>query len=394
MPRDPNEHIGARIARTRKLRNLTQRQLAARANLSYSTITKVEQGAIPASPSVIGACARALSLSVPDLTGLPYLDELRADQLDGLLQPIREALNVYDLGPDPDITPRGLDELHTEAEGLCAMVRATDIKQAAAALPALIGETTTAAHAAPSTRAWQILASTYRTAYDVASKLGFMDLAAVALDRLAWAAERASDPVLGGMRQYMRALAYLRASEYRTGHRLIGLGMGLLDQAEPSRELDVVRGQLHLGAAVLAARDKDGDAANGHLAEAERIACGTGRAEKVHWLSFGPTNVGVHRVSVQAELDEYGRAVETAQAVSIPSDWPPSRIAHHHAEVARAQVWTGQADAAFKSLLAARKVAPQQTKYHPLVRETVAVVAHARRQTPNTLSNYVHWLGL
>ena len=108
MPQSIEEHTGARIARARKRRHLSQRELADLSHVSYSTLTKVEQGRIPASPSVIGALARALSVPTTELTGQPYLEELQQDQLDGLINPIREALNVYDLGPDPDVAPRGL----------------------------------------------------------------------------------------------------------------------------------------------------------------------------------------------------------------------------------------------------------------------------------------------
>lgn len=394
MPQHFEEHTGARIARARKRRHLSQRELADLSHVSYSTLTKVEQRNMPASPSVIGALARALSVPTTELTGQPYLEELQQDQLDGLINPVREALNVYDLGEDDAVVPRSLDELAQEATELCALVRATDIKKAAAALPALICEATTVAHSQGTTEAWQTLASSYRTAYDVATKLGFIDLSAIALDRLEWAALRASDPILSGMRQYLRALAYLRASDYRTGKRLVGLGMSTLEQADPGRERDVLTGQLHLGAAVLAGRDKDEAAATGHLEEAERIAGRTGPAEKVHWLSFGPTNVGVHRVSVLAELDQYAEAVQAAKGMTVPDDWPLSRKAHHHAEVARAQLWTGRVEPAFKSLLAARKLAPQQTRYHPTVRETYAGISSARRAMPDTVSNFGAWLGM
>ncbi|MFF4603984.1 helix-turn-helix domain-containing protein [Streptomyces sp. NPDC001339] len=394
MPPHIDEHTGARIAHVRKVRRLTQRELADLSHVSYSTLTKVEQGVLPASPSVIGALARALSAQVIELTGQPYLEELRQDQLDVLINPIREALNVYDLGPDPDVTPRPVEELEAHADKLCALVRATNIKQVAADLPGLILEATTTAHTAPIDRNWRLLASTYRTAYDVTTKLGFPDLCTVALDRLDWAAQRASDPVLSGLRQYLRALAYLRASDYRTGKRLVRLGMSTLEQAEPGHVLDAVTGQIHLGAAVLAGRDKDKDTAEGHLSEAERIAKRTGPAEKIHWLSFGPTNVGVHRVSVLAELDLYQEAVDSAHRISIPDGWPPSRLAHHHTEVARAQMWTGRTDSAFKSLLKARKLAPQQTRYHPTVRETYAGLEAAKRRMPDTFSNYGAWLGM
>ncbi|MGD9482028.1 helix-turn-helix transcriptional regulator [Streptomyces sp. TRM70308] len=394
MPLHTDEHTGTRVAHARKVRRLTQRELADLSHVSYSTITKVEQGVMPANPSVIGALARALSIPVSELTGQPYLEELRRDQLDGLIQPIREALDVYDLGPDPDVAPRALDDLARDAEQLCALVRATDLKAVATTLPSLIHEATTAAHSDASDRAWQVLASTYRTAYDVTTKLGYHDLCTVALDRMEWAAQRASDPVLSGVRQYMRALAYLRAGQYRTGKRLVSLGLATVDGAPSSRERDVASGQLHLGASVLYARSQDGDAAQGHLDEAERIAARTGPAERVHWLAFGPTNVGVHRVAALAEQDLYPEAVETASTLTIPEDWPKSRTSHHYAEVARAQLWMGRADSAFKSLQHARKVAPQQTKYHPLVRETYAGLESAKRRMPETFSNFGAWLGV
>ncbi|NIY69470.1 helix-turn-helix domain-containing protein [Streptomyces malaysiensis] len=393
MPQSIEEHTGIRIAKTRKSRHLTQRELADKSHVSYSTLTKVEQGNMPASPSVIGALARALSVAVSDLTGQPYIEELRHDQLDGLIQPIREALDVYDLGADPEVAPRGLDQLHSDAERLCKLVRATDLKTVSAELPGLIHEATAAAYTVGTDRAWQILASAYRTAYDVTTKLGYADLCTVALDRVEWAAQRASDPVLSGMRQYMRALVYLRAAQYGTGQRLVKMGMSTMEQAAPSRQRDVVTGQLHLGAAVLSARSKDGPASDGHLAEAERIAKRTGEAVEVHWLAFGPTNVGVHKVSSLAERDLYPEAVEEAEGLTVPDDWPPSRLAHHHAEVARSQLWMGRTEDSFNSLRKARKVAPQQTRYHPLVRETYAGLAHVRRSMPETFTGFGAWLG-
>ncbi|MFD4508946.1 hypothetical protein [Streptomyces sp. NPDC058457] len=134
---------------------------------------------------------------------------MRADELDVLIRPIREALDVYDLGADSDIRPRDLDELKRDADALLVAVRAGEIKKAASNVAGLIEEGTTTAHALNSTEGWLTLASFYRTAYDVAAKLGFPDLAQLSLARMHWAAERGSDAVLGGMYQYLRALTYL-----------------------------------------------------------------------------------------------------------------------------------------------------------------------------------------
>ncbi|WP_406737934.1 helix-turn-helix domain-containing protein [Streptomyces sp. NBC_00853] len=390
----PHDHTGARIKRLRLERHLAQTALSELSGVPYSTLTKAEQGVKPASPYVIGQIARALRVEIATVTGQPYVNELREDQLDVLVRPIREALDVYDLGADPDITPRPYQLLADDAEALLVAVRAGEIKQAATVVPGLIQEVTTAAHAAPSHEGWLLLASTYRSAYDVASKLGYSDLAAIALARMDWAAERGSSAALGGIYRYMRALTYLRDGQYRTGQRLTTLGLSILEQADPGREREVVTGQLHLGAAVMAGRSKDQTKAEGHLAEAERIAAGTGEAAKVHYLAFGPTNVKVHRVSVLAELDEYGQAAQAGRSVQVPQDWPQSRKSHHYAELARAQLWTGDLHASFENLLKARKVAPQQARYHQTVRDTYSGLEAAHRQLPDSFLSYGNWLGV
>ncbi|MBT2401145.1 helix-turn-helix domain-containing protein [Streptomyces sp. ISL-100] len=389
----PHDHTGARMKRVRLERHLTQRAVSDLSGVPYSTYTKTEQGVIAATPHVAAAVARALRVTVATIMGQPYVDELRLDELDVLIRPIRESLDVYDLGADPDITARSLAVLHDESEALCAAIRAGEIKAVASKVAGLIQETTTAAHSEGGREAWLTLASLYRSAYDVATKLGFQDLATIALTRMDWAAQRGSDAVLGGMCHYMRALTYLRDGQYRTGGRLITLGLSTISQADAGREQQVVTGQLHLGAAVMAGRAQDEDRAHGHLQEAKRLAGETGEAAKVKWLAFGPTNVKVHRVSVLAELDQYGEAVESADGLSIPDDWPRSRASHHYAEVARAQMWTGQLEPAFKNLLLARKTAPQQARYHPTVRETYAGLEAAHRQLPHSFLSYGSWLG-
>ncbi|MEU2969077.1 helix-turn-helix transcriptional regulator [Streptomyces ardesiacus] len=388
----PQDHTGVRIARLRRERHLTQRALADLSGVPYNTLFKVEQGRLAATPHVVACCARAMRVEVATIVGQPYAEDLRADELDVLIAPIREALDVYDLGADPDITPRPLQELREASEGLCAAVRAAEIKRAASEVAGLIEETTTAAHTHGSSAGWLVLASLYRTSYDVATKLGYPDLAQLSLARMDWAAQRASDAVFGGAYQYFRALTYLREGKFRTGQRLVDLGLRTIGQADPSRERDVVTGQLHLGGSVMAGRAHNGDQAMGHLEEAKHIAKRTGESPQVLWMAFGSTNVKVHRVAVLAELDKYDKAVEEADKLSIPADWPKSRTSHHWAEVARAQMWTGKLEASFASLLKARKTAPQQAKYHPMVRDTYASLEAAHRRLPESFLSYGSWL--
>src|SRR5262249_30226609 len=64
--------IGQRVAAARKLREMTGRDLADRAHISYSLLTKVETGHVPATQDFIAACARALQVDPRELTGDPY----------------------------------------------------------------------------------------------------------------------------------------------------------------------------------------------------------------------------------------------------------------------------------------------------------------------------------
>jgi transcriptional regulator with XRE-family HTH domain len=390
-----DEHAGRRIADLRKINGMTQVALADTTSFSVSLIAQVETGKKPASAAFVAACARAFHVDIGVISGQPYQAELRADHLEQLIDPIREGLDWYDIGPaDPQLRPRETSVLAAVADDMCAKVRAGHLRAVAELLPSVMQEATAAAYAEGTAEAWGVLGTVYRNAYDVSTKLGYQDLAAISLDRMDWAGQRASDPVLSALRQYMRSLVHLRTGKYTMGGRLIEAGQRILEQAPEGTERTAMSGQLHLGSAVIAARSGDRDTAIGHLDQAHLAASRTGEVPKLRWVSFGPTNVAAHRVAVLSELRDYNGAVESANDMRIPGDWPSSRSGRHFVEVATAQLWTGRNDAAFKSLLKARKVAPQQTRYDFTVRETVAALVRAQRSTPDTLSNLAQWVGI
>lgn len=203
-------------------------------------------------------------------------------------------------------------------------------------------------------------------------------LSTVALDRMAWAAERASDPCLGAVRQYMRALVYFREGEYTIGQRLVTSGHGIVSQAEVTRESLAVAGQLHLGASVISARAEDEAAVDQHITEAGGIAERIGDASDVHWLSFGPANVAMHRMSAAIEMGQYDDAPKQARKIRLPSAIAASRRAHFLIDRARTEVETGHTDKALEHLLKA----------------PIRVLVHLSRRTPDTLSHMAAWIGL
>ncbi|MEU1171860.1 helix-turn-helix domain-containing protein [Streptomyces microflavus] len=389
-----DDHTGARIKEQRKLARLTQRQLADRLPYSYSLLNQVECGAKSASPDFVAAVAQVLRIDVTVLTGQPYVTELQQDRLAALVRPIREALDLYDLGVDDELPGRPPAVLVATANSLCGQVRAARLRQAACELPGVIAELTAAAWRAPTTGLWQALASTYRTAHDISVKLGYYDLSSVALDRMDWAARRASDPCLAAIRQYMRALVYFREGEYRIGQRLIAVGHDLVADAEPTRESTAVTGQLHLGASIIAARAGQQTTVDLHLAEARLCASRTGEAAEIHWLSFGPANVSLHQMSAAVEMRQYDKAVAQAKKITLPPTLATSRRAHFLIDRARSEMETGRTDAALNSLVEARRTAPEQTRYHPGARETITGLVHISRRTPESLGHMAAWIGL
>lgn len=393
MPSPDDEHTGARIRRQRKLAHLTQRQLAERLPYSLSLLNQVECGARRATPEFVSAVASALRVDVADLTGPATVTDIQQTRLAALVRPMRECLDLWDLEPEGEHTTP-LTELTAEADRLCRAVRATHLRQAATALPALITALTYRVQTSPSTEAWQSLASAYRTTSDVALKLGYADLATVALDRMGWAARRASDPCLAAVRQYKRALGHRDGVDAELGRRLVHAGQQLLN-GETSREALAVAGQLHLGASAVAARAGDATAVAEHIAEARALAERVGgEAGDVHWLSFGHINTDLHEMGASLRMRQFDQALTQARAITLPAATLTSRRARYLVDRAVVEMETGHPDTALRHLVDARRAAPEQTRYHPGTREAITGLLHTARRSRDSLTGMAHWVGL
>lgn len=395
MPAAGDDSTGARIAQYRKLRSLTQRGLAMRSHVSYSTLTKVESGHAIASPAVLAALARALSINVTQLTGQPYVNELREAGLEELVEPLRLALDTYDLGPSDDVNPRNLAEVENDVRSLCDQVMVQGlVGNVAAELPGLLDELGAMVNGIPDPRTWRALAHAYRCVQHVASKWGYRDLAVVALDRMGWAAERSDDALVAALRFHERAHEHLRAGQYRHGQTLLSRAEQTADSGPAGLERTALLGQVHLAASIRSARSGDSSATDDHLEAAAELAHHAGEVPHVFWLSFGPTNVALHRVATLIERDRHDEAITTADSLSLPHRWQPTRLAHHAMDLSRSHVAMGQTRRALECLDDARRLAPQVTRFHPTTRQAVEHLLATRRRVPQPLTSYARWVGL
>ncbi|MFD8461183.1 helix-turn-helix domain-containing protein [Streptomyces antimycoticus] len=401
MPDPTGEHIGARIADYRKLRHMTQMSLARRAYVSRSSIATVEAGLAPASPALVAATARALQVDVDVLNGQPYMSQLRQDQIDHLIRPLGEALDLYDIEPDPQISPRPAAQLDAAVTMLLRQYRCAEYGQVGSALPGLLGELTTALHTTRQgderRRTAAALANTYWTAYNLANRLGYTALASIALDRMGWVGAQAEDPLLLAVRQYARSLAYVRRNNPEVGLRLVARGQRLVEQADTPRSVPAlaVSGKLHLRAAFIAARAQDRDASAGYLSLGKEAARRIGRdVPEMYWLSFGPTDVAQYEVETNIDLKNMPEAVKAAKGLRFPAGHSPTRIGRHFVDLGRAYAHMGRNEQALKALLRARKAAPQHVRYHPTAREVVGTLVRRQRRLSEDLTALATWVGM
>jgi hypothetical protein len=98
--------------------------------------------------------------------------------------------------------------------------------------------------------------------------------------------------------------------------------------------------------------------------------------------------VNIHDIAVPVELADGTTAVSRAADVTLPPTIAPSRVGHYWIDLSRAWLLHGDRRQALDSLHQARRIAPQLTRYHLQVRETVHTLAIQDARTSGSLRNY------
>lgn len=394
---ESGERIGARVAELRKIHGFTQRALADRASVSYSLLRKVESEDRPASASFTSAVARALSVHIADLTEQPYHARNAGPATDQAGVPALRLALVEGDDPEADEHPRPLAEVEATLLRIKELARRARHAEVVSALPEVLrslhrrqqanGLGGRASVAAP-------LAAAYGYALVGLYRLGHLDLAHLADERARAAARAGEDPLRAAVAEWNHALLLLFDGSYRPGVRSIDRAHAFVDAAANSPARAAVRGALHLRAAVLAARAADAESADVQLAEAAALVS-PGQEDANHYgTKFSGFNVAVHRVAVPVELADGTTAVTRAATVAVPEDAAPSRVGHYWIDLARGWLLHGDRTKALDALAVARRVAPQLTRHHPQVRETVQALAVRDRRSTSTLSEFAAWCGI
>jgi transcriptional regulator with XRE-family HTH domain len=390
--------IGARIQELRGIRGFSLTELGRRAHVSPSQLSRIENGKRPISPAVETSVARALGVGVAVLRGQPYIHMLQKEQLDALLSPISSALDSWDLPPDDEPPPRPLDALETEMRRIIDLRIKTDFAAIAEVLPGLIIESslTVQLHDWPGRnreRAHAVQAEVARTAAIVAYRLGFMDLSRLALSRMAVAAPLSGDPCQVAIERFERAhIAHAESSRPDRGVSLMRLALRDLDD-DGSSTTRAVRGTLQLRAASHALRSGDPSASEDFLGQAGELSEVTGETSD-YALSFGPLNFALSKMATANDREDHETALTCAASVRLPEDYAPTGAVRYWIDKAKAETWTARHDNALDSLYEAKRVAPQLTRYHPGVHETVGTLLRGRPRPSSRLRAFAMWSGV
>jgi len=396
---DDTDRVGQRIATTRKSLDLTQQQLADKARVSKSMLSKVESGHAAASNAWLGAVARALGVDVGYLSGQPYNGTPDNAEIHRTIPGIRRALVQWDLVEPTLDSPRlMLDEIAWDVHVLQRWRHETAYYRIGQALPAILEQLiilTKLADGPERNRAFKLLTSAYRAANTMAHKLGYTDLSLTALERMHWAAAESHDPLLVAIVDYIRAGALTRLGEHDGATRLLTRAIGSIEPlAAKDETARAVLGCLHMKLISAYGASANSDMANTHLAIAERIAAETGPDRQVYDTVFGPVNVQLHALSARVDMAQPGQALEVARRTHLPPETVKERATYFYTDLARAHLLNGDSDNAVEALYEARSVAPAHFANSSVVRGTIYSLAAQQRRANHGLRSLAHSIGI
>jgi transcriptional regulator with XRE-family HTH domain len=386
--------IGDQLARLRRLRGVTQEQLAERSDVSVDTIRKLEQGTRAAARlATLRRLVRALDADLSVLI-TPRETFAPINHGDGGLTAIRTAVSFGSLGGLTDFvedmdTP-DLVALGESAAETWRIWQRGDYSVLGAALPSLIAE---ARHAVrelsgdEQVKAHGYLATAYETAAGVAIMLGHEDLAWLAVERAIRAGDQCGDPVVASSTRHWAAWVLRRQGRYR---ECTAVAIRAAEDHEPSlmkapADQLAVWGGLLINASGAAARDERPDQADELLAVARGAAARLGIDRADRWSVFGPRLVEQTAVTNASEIGDYERAESLAAKVdATESRLPPTWEARYLLALAFAQSEQHHDAAAVHTLRRAVRVAPEWVRYYRLARDVTTDLverAGSRRTT-------------
>ena len=382
------ESIGRRIADYRKLRGWSQRELARRVGYSFSAVEKIERGLRGVERySTINAFARALGVDPSELTGEPR--RTRRQQEHATVPLIRRALTSLPFGVD-DGPIRPLPDLRREVEAAISAREAGKYARFGEHLPALLEDLQRATLAAPASSPSDreqlnaLLAEALHSGSSLLRRLGYIDLAWIAVQQARPAAEQSHDALLPIANDWHVIELFFRTGDTARALQLTNQDITFLDNYlatdESPQALSLI-GTMHLLRAMAAAQDVDESDVRDALDEAARTATRVGSDRDDYQSQFGPVNTQIFGVSTAVEMGQGAIALQRTRQVNVDGIPSRERQARYLIDVARAYSQVGKDAAALQVISDAHKRAPEYVINQPMAREVVTALLERERRT-------------
>ncbi|MBB5159098.1 helix-turn-helix domain-containing protein [Saccharopolyspora phatthalungensis] len=378
--------LGRRLREVRAWRQLSLKETADLAGISFGYLGRIERGEQPVtSRATLEALANALRIDPGELTGTPYApcDPVGSDA-HAALREVEKALSSLDLGVDPGVQARPWAALAAEVDHLNNTLRAAaDYAAQGAVVPGLLTELHAAYVQQPNERQNVLvgLLHTFDSAAVLTKNLGVRGWPVMAARLAENCAQELDRPEWLGFTTWLRG--HTAGSHSRTHQYGVSVGGidALASHLDCSNALQAA-GMLHLNAALAAAAQSDADTTRDHLREATELASRLPeRHDNFGYLHFSPDNVGIWRVSLGTELGEGAKVAEIARHVRPEAVPAKARRAMFYADLGRALASEKRTrEQGIRALIKAESIAPQRIRNNIFVRETVAdLLRQARR---------------
>lgn len=378
-PIDPT--IGENIRTRRQMLGWSLRFTASRAGISHGHLSKVERGTVSSDNRfILAEIAAALRCSTADLVGQPAPPTDRQTvAAQASVHSICQALIDLDLSEPGTHPARPTPELHRAALLLRDLWVRCDYAGAGRLLPDLLRELHTAAAGPDRREALTSLVDVAFVASSTVRHLGHPAEAWLAAERARAAAETLDDPVLLGLAAVAHVQAAGSAGSY---DRSLGTATRYANTLQrhtgAAGSLEVVGTLLLAAANASRALGRPSDSAT-WVEEAAALAQRTGDTDTM-WLWFGPTNVNLWRIAMEADAGDPGRAVSIARGTNPATIPAHMRQVAFHTDTARALAHLRRDREAVQHLLVAERAAPQYVHSSGLARETArALLDRAQR---------------
>jgi DNA-binding XRE family transcriptional regulator len=367
---DDARTIGARLRRIRKARDKSLAVIAGLAGISESTLSRIENGlrALDSRAEIV-ALANALQIAPSELTELPLLATGNG-AVDAGVNALRLSIQRVSFGVLSGQVV-GVEVVAERVHSVLAAQNHCDHEVVGAALPALVADLHTSIAAGRDVAELLALAallhvqgthSWLRTA-GASNDLCF---AAARLGRQA--AEELGEPAAVAVAAFGSANGLIASGDF-------GLARTELDRVDlvpTSPETEQLSGALAVTRSLLAAAQKEQAAVDGSLQVASELAERTGE-RNAYYLGFGPTSVGVWRMSVALESGDHSRAAAVAEAIRPEALANPTRRATYWTGYGRALArMRGRHDEAVMAFRRAEKISPGKVQRNPFVVDVLA----------------------